>query len=60
MRPKCLNCNEFLEVDDTEDVEIFSCDETYITFLGECPLCNRRYKWIEKYIFNDFNNLKEI
>lgn len=56
--PTCLYCHKELLYDDMYD-EYNDCDRVYQYWNGNCPGCSRNFKWIERYDFTHFYDLKE-
>lgn len=58
VEPTCPYCDEVLEPFETIDIEMYGDSMTALT-LGECPTCKKEFKYLETYIYSDFEMLGE-
>ena len=54
---KCPYCNETLDVELLDNE--FSAGAYYDTVLGVCPKCDRRFKWIERFTYDGYDEFEE-
>lgn len=59
--PTCPHCFKRLEEIDNYDIEC-NTDEGKVTLsiVGECPLCHKRFQWVERYKYAYFDYLEEM
>ena len=58
--PICPKCGDTIEQFDTID-EIYDDDNVFrLLLVGECPVCNRQYRWYETYRYDGISDLEEV
>lgn len=59
VNPSCPHCDVELVWDDTID-NYFGGDIMIAKSIGHCPKCKREFQWEDIYIYDGYENFKEI